>query len=121
MNIKFRSIEDSENLDKERIIFSVVETDFLGTYVVFKSRKTGEKVVSSTVEKTYWFPDKDVKKGDLVVLYTKAGVNTETKNEDGTTTHFFYWQSSELLWSNPDAAVVLGTFLSYDFKIVSEK
>lgn len=120
MNIKLTSIKDNQNLDKERIIFSVVENDFLGTYIVFKSRKTGEKVVSSAVEKTYWFPDKDVKKGDLVVLYSKAGVNTETKNVDGTTTHFFYWRSSELLWSDPTAAVVFGPLLSYDFKIVSE-
>lgn len=121
MNIKIKRTVDNKNLEKERIIFNVVENDFLGAYIVLKTKKTGEKTVSSRTEGTYWFPDKDVKKGDLVVLYTKKGINTEKKNGDGTTTYFYYWQMENTLWNNVEDVVLLTRLQEWNFEVISSK
>ena len=116
MKINIQTIVDRGVLDKERVVFEVQEDDFLGGYLVLKTKKTGESTVSSITRGTYWFPDKDVKKGDLVVLYTKKGVNTEKKNTDGTTTHFYYWQKEEVLWGVDEDVVLLARLQDWDYK-----
>ncbi len=121
MNIAINKTVDRGDLEKERIIFAVKDDDFLGAYLVFKSKKTGEKMVSSKTEATYWFPDKEVKKGDLVVLYTKVGINTEKKNTDGTTSFFFYWGLTDSLWNDSVDAVVLTRLQEWSFRIVSDE
>lgn len=121
MNIKIGRIVDRGNLEKERIIFSVTENDFLGAYLALKTKKTGEKAISSKTEATYWFPDKDVKKGDLVVLYSKKGINTEKTNTDSTTTHFLYWESSNVLWNGSEDAVVLLRLQEWAFRVASNE
>ena len=115
MNIKIIKTLGN-NLDEERVVFSVTEDDFLGSYIVFKTKKISEKTISSKVEEIYWFPDKEVKKGDLVVLYTKRGTNTEKKNTDGTTTHFYYWYLNNRLWNSSEDAAVLSRLENWDFK-----
>jgi len=121
MNIAINKTVDRGDLEKERIIFTVKEDDFLGAYLVLKSKITGEKMVSSKIEKTYWFPDKDVKKGDIVVLYSKMGINTEKKNADGTTTYFFYWRSSNVLWNESENTVILMRSQEWNFRVASDE
>ncbi len=121
MNIVINKIVDRSDLEKERIIFTVKEDDFLGAYLVFKSKKTGEKMVSSETKGTYWFPDKDVKKGDLIVLYSKKGINTEKKNTDGTTTYFFYWGSTNVLWNDSVDAAILLRLQEWNFRVASDE
>ncbi len=122
MNIKIKNIVDAKDLEKERIVFNVIADDFLGAYLVFKSKKTGEKTISSALQNPYWFPDKEVKKGDLVVLYTKSGTDTEKKNEDGSTTYFFYMHNLKIpLWNNSDDVVVLSQLENWSFKMVSKE
>ena len=116
MNVEIFKITDGGVLKDERIILKVIVDDFLGSYAVFKTKKTGENTVSARTAKTFWFPDRQVKKGDLVVLYSKVGVSTERKNDDGTTTHFFYWQSTETIWNETDDAVVLLKMGQWDYK-----
>lgn len=107
MNIKKDKIINAGVISDERVSLEVLVDDKLGYYGIFKSKKIGEDSVSSAIKKTYWFPDRDVKKGDFVVLYSKVGVNTSKINTDGTTSHFFYWGMSEPLWSENDDAAIL--------------
>lgn len=78
----------------------------VGRLAVFCNRllKSGE--LSTTVERTYWFPDKKVKAGDLVVLYTKKGVDSDRENKDRTATHFFYWGLDRPLWNTEVVPVI---------------
>ena len=107
MNVKIKKIANGGELDKERVVFSVIEDTPIGTNMVMKTKTLSEKKVSSSIEQTFWFPDKDVKKGDLVVLYTKKGINTESQNDDGTTTHFFYLGLDSPIWNDAEDAVLL--------------
>ncbi|MFH1162366.1 MAG: hypothetical protein V1696_03810 [Candidatus Jorgensenbacteria bacterium] len=109
MKIQIKGIEDAGNLEKERVIFEVLDDDNVGEYAVFKSKKTGEAQVSSATSATFWFTDHEIKKGDLIVLYTKKGSYKTQVNGSGNTSHFFYWNKTVPIWTNQqeDAIVLL--------------
>ena len=62
---------------------------------------------SSKLGSIYWFPDQQVKPGDLVVLYTKAGINKAIKNKNSTTTYFYYWGLDVTHNHNSNACIVI--------------
>lgn len=97
MSIDFDSIKDSGNIEKERIILKVTQACDLGKYMLAISKEITEQTFSSNLQNLYWFPDKELKLGDLVVLYTKKGEKGNTINEDGSTTYFYYWGLSTSL------------------------
>ncbi len=108
MKVKIRGIREPGNLEKERVVMEVLQDTDIGLYIVFATvAGRNENTVSSLVKRTFWFPDKQVKANDLVILYTKAGSSSDQKNEDATTSHFFYWGLSEPLWTSELDRVVL--------------
>src|SRR3989344_1166940 len=110
MNLVIQKIIAPGDLENERDVFEVRDDDEVGFYGVFKTIEVGENTVSGRVRNTYWFPNKSIKKGDLVVLYSRVGVNTEKKQADGSTVHFFYWLNETPQWEKRqekrDAVVV---------------
>ena len=83
--------------------------DDIGEYIIFESSSDDDQsFFQQDIRHTYWFPEKRVKTGDLVVLYTKSGSDRTKKNKDGSTSHFFYWSLERPLWKRPNAAVVIG-------------
>jgi hypothetical protein len=54
-----------------------------------------------------WFPDKLIQKGDLVVIYTRAGTRSEKVLTTGKKAHFLYWDISTAIWADDSAGVVL--------------
>jgi hypothetical protein len=98
MNLKISSFADAGNLDKERIVLNVLEDVDIGRFVLMRSRTNdGGDPISGTKD-AYWFPDKGVKKGDLVVVYTKAGKPSTKAMASGNTAHFYYWQKKSAFW-----------------------
>ena len=91
MKIKFESIKDAGSIDKERVIFKVLKPTNIGIYIAAESVRVNESAFSSIIQNPFWFPDQEVKEGDLVVLYTKKGAKTSTINSDNSTTYFYYW------------------------------
>ncbi len=91
MNIELKYIKDRGNKVKERIVLKAKTDLDIGYYMVFLTKKTGEESFSSDPEKVFWFPDKEVKEGDLIVLYTKPGEKSIKENKSGNSTHFYYW------------------------------
>lgn len=91
MNIEIVDIKDRGNKNKERLVLKAKANLDIGYYIVFLTIKTGADSFSSNPEKIYWFPDKKVQEGDLVVLYTKTGTDSSTLNKSGSTSYFFYW------------------------------
>lgn len=93
----------------ERVVFRVLEECNVGDYFTFISHYTNvaEKRVSTNVTAPYWFPDRIVKKGDYVVVYTKEGVSSDKQNADGSSSYFFYRGLSSSCCNIKDVCVVL--------------
>jgi hypothetical protein len=116
MNLTIDKFVDKGVLEKERVILKVSADDQLGDYVLLKTKMLEEKTVSNEVTHTYWFGDQEVKSGDLVVIYTKVGVDNSRKNESGNTSHFYYWNKTEPLWLDDADSLVVMKSLTWRFK-----
>lgn len=106
MNIQIRNIVDKNNISKERVILKALANIDIGRFGIFRTGKN-DRGITSKVYDTYWFPDKNIKAGDLVVLYTKSGISSETSNEDGSTYHFFYLGQTSAFWQDDVACVLI--------------
>jgi hypothetical protein len=108
MKVEIRGVADSGTHEKERLILDVKEDDNIGDYLITDTSYTSDGKVSNKLRHPYWFIDKKVKKGDVVVLYTKKGNYSETKNANGSTTYFYYWGLDSSVWNNDkDCAVIM--------------
>jgi hypothetical protein len=117
MDIRIKAVRYKGDISNERLVLKVLANADIGAYAVFKTEVT-QGGVSNEIKAAYWFPDKSVKAGDLVVLYTKEGVDKEKLNESGLTTHFFYWGKNKPVWNIDDRAVVLLRVAEWDFKLL---
>lgn len=107
MNLKIVGIKDAGIASKERLVLKVLRDDDIGYYVVFDTTFLGDGKVSNKVKHSYWFPDKEVQAGDLVILYTKQGFMNEKKHKNGFISHFFYWGLEMTVWNKEGDCVVL--------------
>ncbi len=99
----------------ERTTFKVTQNCDLGQYLFATSLVVNDTSFSSKIKNVYWFPDKDVKAGDLIVLYTKKGDKNSIVNDDGSNTHFFYLGLNETI-SEEKLCVVLLEASSWRYK-----
>jgi hypothetical protein len=107
MNVEIRGIENVGDLSKERVVLRATSDADIGKFAIFKCRPTSSGVASGLVSRAYWFPDKVIKSGDFVVLYTKEGTSSEKSNEQGTQkTYFYYWGSAQPQWKDHVAALI---------------
>lgn len=107
MDITIQDIKNRGDIDSERVVFIVTSDCDLGKYIAFKTTSSNNgETVSSDIEYPYWFPDTEVKKGDMIVLYTKEGVKNSKENSDKTTTYFYYLSLSEPIYDD-EASIAL--------------
>jgi hypothetical protein len=106
MNVTIKAIRNAGELYKERLVIEVLKRVDVGSYAVF-STTSQDNGISSEINQSFWFPDKKVKAGDLVVLYTKEGINKTKTYPNDLTAHFFYWGLEEPIWNDPDDTAVL--------------
>ena len=108
MDIEIMYIKDNGVIDKERVVLLVKENCDLGHYILATSQIMPEtNTFSSKISNVYWFPDREMKKGDKVIVYTKQGINNKKENEDQTTSYFFYWGMDTPLNSQNDNACIV--------------
>jgi hypothetical protein len=108
IELRFGSFADSGHYEKERVVLSATADLKVGDYAVFASkpsRSTGGATAGS--KRAYWFPDKEIKQGDSVVIYTKKGKTSTKILPDDRTAHFFYWGLDEPLWAAEMGIVVV--------------
>ncbi len=119
--VKIRSIVDHGH-QTERIVLDIIADSDIGEFLVLDTTYNSNGQVSNKVKHPYWFPDKEVQKGDTVVLYTKKGENSSKINTNGTTTHFFYWNLDINIWNNDgDCALLLHVYEWEAHKVAAEK
>lgn len=108
MNVKIKYVKDKGELVNERIVFAIEANINIGEYALFDTTYKGNGIVSNKLRHAYWFPDKEVNVGDLIVVYTKSGKTNKKLNKDGSYSHFFYWGLQSTIWNEEtDCAVVI--------------
>lgn len=105
MKIKISAIRDAGNLHKERVVIQVESACDIGEFILLQ---TGfmDGTVNTGIYETFWFPDKAVRPGDYVVVYTKKGKNSEKPLKEATS-HFFYMANVEPIWNEEERSAVL--------------
>lgn len=103
MDIVVDYIRDAGDIDNERIVFKVTKDTQLGKFLIAESSELDNSRFSASLKNVYWFPDQDLKVGDVVILYTKKGGRNVIDNEDGSKSYFYYWnlEESHLKGTNP--------------------
>jgi len=119
MILKISEISNVGNLARERVILRAIGAGDLGNYAIFcgYADEDGDFQAGS-VANAFWFPTRDLKTGDIVVLYTKDGSHSEKLNDSKTTSHFFYWGLTESLWDKGRALALVNTS---DWKFFKKK
>jgi len=107
MKFKIINIREPGNIEKERVVIEVLEDGNVGTLVISSTVLQTENSVSPKIKNPYWIPDQEVKKGDLIVVYSKKGKRNNRKNSDNTSSYFFYIGVEYALYEGgEDTAVV---------------
>lgn len=106
MKLAIKYVREHGNLEKERIILKALDDVNIGDYLLADTTYINDNEVSNMLRHTFWVPDKNVKKGDLIVIYTKRGSDSVKRNNSGTT-HFFYWGMKRTIWHIDEDAAAL--------------
>lgn len=105
--ISFGSFADVGVADKERLVLNIKEDLMIGDYAMFATRKPSKSVLAGRQKAAFWFPDVELKAGDVVVVYTKAGPRKQKDLGEGKTAQFFYWGLPEPIWADAERCLVL--------------
>jgi hypothetical protein len=120
MKIKIKSVENGKGHEEEKVLIEVLEDCDIGQYAIFDTTYANKEKVSNKVRHTYWFPDRKVKAGDFVMVYTKPGTNRRFTNSDDTTTHVLHWEIREEIWNNDGDCAILLEIGEWEPTLVSE-
>jgi len=116
MKLEIKYVKDHGEIKSERIVLKVLSNTNIGTYIVSDTTYYSENEVSNELRHVFWIPDKEVERGDLVVVYTRSGKNKTVKNKSGNNTHFFYWGLSKTVWNKDGDAAILLSLSNWEFK-----
>lgn len=118
MSIEIKYVKDAGLKSKERIVLKASTDDDVGRYILFDTTYIEEGVVSNEVRHSFWFPDKEVEEGDLIVVYTRDGSSKSVNNKNGTKSHFFYMGIDKTIWNKTSDSAVLVEIRGWQFKKV---
>ncbi|MEX2410160.1 MAG: hypothetical protein WD607_02105 [Candidatus Paceibacterota bacterium] len=107
MNLEIISIHNNGDQNKEYVLMKVLQNCDAGHYILADSTYTDDGKISNKVRHTYWIPDKEVEKGDLISIWTKDGKNTTSKTDSGTPIHRFFWGLNKPVWNDEGDCAVL--------------
>jgi hypothetical protein len=120
MNLKIRSFAKAGDIANERMILKAIRDLDVGDYAVLRSGiGTNREIPTSGRKTAYWFPNVNVKAGDLVVLYTKVGTRSTKVIEGQHTAHFFYWGREDTLWGDGQFGAALLEVSDWQFLVPS--
>jgi hypothetical protein len=117
MKLEILSFADAGDISKERLVLKARADIDVGEYAVLRSMTgaSGSKPTSGR-KAAYWFPDVEVKAGDLVILYTKTGTRSTKALESGSTAYYFYWKKDGPQWGDGEYGAVLLEVADWQFK-----
>lgn len=107
MALRIEGIRQPGDLSRERIVLRADSDTDIGRYLILSARASNGKTLAGRIPNCYWFPDREIKAGDFVVLYSKAGTRNVKENDSGNASYFFYWGLDETLWDDDALSPVL--------------
>ncbi|WP_283686162.1 hypothetical protein [Dysgonomonas sp. Marseille-Q5470] len=101
MRLSVSKIADKDDEGKEQLIIEVLEDCNLFDYMVLDTTYNNDGSVSNLLRHCYLFPDYEVKKGEVVRLYSTKGKNNKGQFTNSKKTyHTFYWGLDKSIWNN---------------------
>ena len=87
--------------DSERVFMHALEDCNLGNYIVTDSTFRADGVKSDKLRHVYEFAAREIKKGEYVSLFSKAGAYTltETAGTPPHPLHQIFWGLKERIWN----------------------
>lgn len=119
MKLALRSIIEPGELAKERLTFRSTATLELGEYFVTQT-KFSNGMPTTEIMRSFWFPDKRIEEGDLVVLYTKDGSDSMRQLKSGNHAHFYYLSLTSPIWNTSEAGAVLMFAPTWDAQLSTD-
>jgi len=119
MRVEIRGVIDYGILDSERVVLDILEDSNIGHYMLLDTSYTHHNKPSRKIQHTYKFQNQQVKEGDIVILYTKAGKDSIQQNSYAIT-YSFYWNLDSCVWGNADDCALIVHFDSFMHKKVVE-
>lgn len=107
MKLAIRYVKDHGVKNDERIILKALDSVDVGSYMLADTTYISDGEVSNKLRHTFWIPDQEVEKDDLVVIYTKEGKDSVKTNKSGNKTYFFYWGLNKTVWNIDEDAAAL--------------
>jgi len=120
MKIKVQGVKDRGDLDNERVVLKVLADTDIGGYILAIGRNLGVDSFSPKLSRTFWFPDKPVKQGDFVSLYSKVGTPGQFQNKSESDTHTFFLGLDSPIWTETDRAAILFEVADWQAKITAD-
>ncbi|EPM4748539.1 hypothetical protein ACTJ2M_000295 [Vibrio parahaemolyticus] len=102
MKLKVIEIKNSGTLNQEYVKLKVVNDCNLKYYLLADTTYISETSISNKLRHMYWFAPKDVKKDDVIYVYSGKGKNTSNSG-----VHKYYWNLSKSVWNDDDDAALL--------------
>lgn len=116
MKLNIIDIQGQGDASKEYVSFIADADCDLKNYVVSDSTYTAANSLSNTFRHTYWWSPQPIRKGDVVLLYTRKGVNSSNKMPSGNMAYVFYWGSDHAIWNNSGDTAVLFELSTWQIK-----
>jgi|SRR6266850_3913409 len=119
MNLEIHSVQDKGQLETERLWLKVTDDiSNLAYYAVADTTYTDEGSISNELRHIYWFPSSTAKKGDWLCLYSKNGTDSSGTNNEGSTTHTFFWNLGRTVWNKGKDQALLFELKTWTSKAV---
>ena len=108
MKLKIVSVHGHGDYDEEYVMLKAIENCDIGDYVLADSTYLDSELVSNKLRHMFWIPDKEIKSGDFVAVWTKKGKQTVGSTTGGETLHRYFWGLDTAVWNDAgDVAVLL--------------
>lgn len=121
MKLSIIGVRSASSIAAERILIRARNDTDIGEYLLADTTYEGETQVSNKLRHILWLPDREVSRGDLIVVYTKDGIDKSRENESGNLTHFIYWGLSRAIWNESGDAATLFHISDWQFKKIEKQ
>jgi len=121
MKLKIMSIENGGDAKDEYVRLKVLEDCNLIDYALVDTTFTADGKVSNKNRHFYWFPHKDVKKNEVVRLYSSIGDNVSSTSNTDIMIHKVYWNLGSPVWNNEGDKAVLFEIKDKQEEVVDKK